>query len=711
MLGGCDIRVACPEAKFAVMEPKRGLFAGGGTTVRLPRQIPWPQAMEFLLCADLDPRRARVRDGAAQRGRPARPAARQGARVRGAHHRQRAARGAGDEAERAAGPLLRRGRDHAAQLRAAVRSSRSRDARRPHGADPAASGRGARRARQGAAHAVREGEPHLERDLPDRGRQGRSARRSPRSARRSGRRGDATSTSIRARRASSASRRTRGIPTTSATAARPSRSTMWEQVARAAAARRRAARRCSTQLDSIQIVYCQTWQYDDAVARLAGPARRRPAAPPLLGHRRHDDAAARRTATAERCSRGELDLALITSAEALATQRAYKKRGERFAVLVHARRRSAPFPWESPPDPVEVAHEVFQAWLTFAVFDNARRAPPRRRRSTTTAPAIGEMLAPMTEVAAAQPARVVPHRARRVDEIVEPRARQPHGRLPVHEVHGVGHGRRHGRRAGRRDARARRRARRPGRPARLPPRLVLRDAIRCSSPSTPTCARSPAMARRSRGGARASPASASTTSRTSTSTRASPSSLHFACDALGHRADDPRGLTVTGGLPYHGGPASGYLTHSIAAMVERLRADPRRARPGQRRRHAHDEARVRRVLDARRARSCRPTRPRCSGRAARTARVVAEHDGDATVAAYSVVHGRDGEPEWALLVCDLADGARTYAQVRRRRAVRRGRATSSSARSVTLRTARPSTGPARNRVRVNRSRPGSDAAA
>jgi enoyl-CoA hydratase len=53
MLGGVDIRVACPEAKFAVMEPKRGLFAGGGTTVRLPRQVPFPQAMEFLLCADL----------------------------------------------------------------------------------------------------------------------------------------------------------------------------------------------------------------------------------------------------------------------------------------------------------------------------------------------------------------------------------------------------------------------------------------------------------------------------------------------------------------------------------------------------------------------------------------------------------------------------------------------------------------------------------
>jgi enoyl-CoA hydratase len=55
MLCGTDIRLASPEAQFAVMEPKRGLFAGGGTTVRLPRQMPYPFAMEFLLCADLIP--------------------------------------------------------------------------------------------------------------------------------------------------------------------------------------------------------------------------------------------------------------------------------------------------------------------------------------------------------------------------------------------------------------------------------------------------------------------------------------------------------------------------------------------------------------------------------------------------------------------------------------------------------------------------------
>jgi len=55
MLGGTDLRVAADTATFGVMEPKRGLFAGGGTTVRLPRQIPYPAAMELLLCADQVP--------------------------------------------------------------------------------------------------------------------------------------------------------------------------------------------------------------------------------------------------------------------------------------------------------------------------------------------------------------------------------------------------------------------------------------------------------------------------------------------------------------------------------------------------------------------------------------------------------------------------------------------------------------------------------
>ncbi|OBK66655.1 enoyl-CoA hydratase/isomerase family protein [Mycobacterium sp. 1165178.9] len=53
MLTSTDVRVAVPDARFAVMEPKRGLFAGGGSTVRLPRQMPYPLAMELLLTAEM----------------------------------------------------------------------------------------------------------------------------------------------------------------------------------------------------------------------------------------------------------------------------------------------------------------------------------------------------------------------------------------------------------------------------------------------------------------------------------------------------------------------------------------------------------------------------------------------------------------------------------------------------------------------------------
>lgn len=55
MLGGTDIRIATARATFGVMEPKRGLFAGGGTTARLPRQLAFPAAMEFLLTAEAFP--------------------------------------------------------------------------------------------------------------------------------------------------------------------------------------------------------------------------------------------------------------------------------------------------------------------------------------------------------------------------------------------------------------------------------------------------------------------------------------------------------------------------------------------------------------------------------------------------------------------------------------------------------------------------------
>lgn len=53
-----------------------------------------------------------------------------------------------------------------------------------------------------------------------------------------------------------------------------------------------------------------------------------------------------------------------------------------------------------------------------------------------------------------------------------------------------------------------------------------------------------------------------------------PSAVQIACDEMGIMPDDPRGLTVTGGLPYFGGPGNNYVTHSIAEMMNKVRENP-----------------------------------------------------------------------------------------------------------------------------------------
>ena len=50
---GTDIRVAAESARFGVQEVKWGLYPLGGSSVRLPRQLPEAVAMELLLTGDL----------------------------------------------------------------------------------------------------------------------------------------------------------------------------------------------------------------------------------------------------------------------------------------------------------------------------------------------------------------------------------------------------------------------------------------------------------------------------------------------------------------------------------------------------------------------------------------------------------------------------------------------------------------------------------
>ena len=144
---------------------------------------------------------------------------------------------------------------------------------------------------------------------------------------------------------------------------------MWDEVARAA--ERDSGTALLDRLDSVDVVYCQTWQYDAPADRLCerlGISPRRRAYSGIGGTTPQvlvQD-------TAARIARGELDAAIVVGAEALDTKRQAKRRGERPAYSFPPAGRPR-FPWEAPFHPAEVAHEVFQAWLTFALFDTARR--------------------------------------------------------------------------------------------------------------------------------------------------------------------------------------------------------------------------------------------------------------------------------------------------------------------------------------------------
>ena len=572
--------------------------------------------MEFLLCADLiDAQRAydmgllnaivprdELLDAAYAFAAP--------------HHRERAARGAGDEAERAAGPLPRRGHDEAAAHRGARaarraprRSSPATRTRRPR---PIASAADVLETLGKELRTAFEKESRLSSAIfqTEDAREGPKAFAEKRQAELAG---TVNGAPIDPRSpASSVSPPARGIPTRSATTARPSRSTCGSR-SRPPRPRDSGGRDVLDAVDSLNIVYCQTCQYDDAPARLARTAR----------HRRRSTgstraSAARRRSSSSRRPARRSSTASATSCSSPARRRsrpsaARSRRGERIPYSFRPPERR-PFPWEAPLHPAEVAHDVFQAWLTFAVFDNARRAHLGVGLDDYRH-GIGEMMAPLTEIAAANPDAWFPI-ARTVDEIVDARRRQPHGRLSVHEVHGRDHGRRHGGGGHRREPRAR------------PTRSACRrtSASTCGAGATrPTPSTSPSTARcgvrprwrRPRPRRCGAPATAIDDVAHLDLYSCFASSLDFARDALGIAPTTRVPLSVTGGLPYHGGPGSGYMTHSIAQMARELRADPGSTGMVSGVGMNMTKHVVRRVLDRRRARSTPPDAERVQQRARR----------------------------------------------------------------------------------------------
>ena len=52
VIGACDLRIAAPHATVGLSEVKRGVAPGGGSMVRLARQIPYAKAMQILLTGE-----------------------------------------------------------------------------------------------------------------------------------------------------------------------------------------------------------------------------------------------------------------------------------------------------------------------------------------------------------------------------------------------------------------------------------------------------------------------------------------------------------------------------------------------------------------------------------------------------------------------------------------------------------------------------------
>jgi acetyl-CoA C-acetyltransferase len=143
-----------------------------------------------------------------------------------------------------------------------------------------------------------------------------------------------------------------------------------------------------------------------------------------------------------------------------------------------------------------------------------------------------------------------------------------------------------------------------------------------------------------------------------------PVAVEMACEMLGLDETDERGFTVTGGLPYHGGPGSGYTLHSLATTALRLRARPEAIAlvTGN---GYYLTAHAASVWSG----SPKPPSPVGNPPDAGTALVedplpvVEIADGPSLVDSYTVLHDRAGEPELGIIIGRLSSGPRFVANV------------------------------------------------
>ncbi len=137
-----------------------------------------------------------------------------------------------------------------------------------------------------------------------------------------------------------------------------------------------------------------------------------------------------------------------------------------------------------------------------------------------------------------------------------------------------------------------------------------------------------------------------------------PVAVEVGADELGLDLD--RQLTLTGGLSFAGGPWNNYVMHSIAAMVEVLRADPGShglvwANGGYLTKHAFGIYSTEPP-----ASGFRHAHPQDEIDALPSREVAPDFEGEATIETWTVMHDKDGEPELAIAALLLDDGRRTW---------------------------------------------------
>ena len=141
-----------------------------------------------------------------------------------------------------------------------------------------------------------------------------------------------------------------------------------------------------------------------------------------------------------------------------------------------------------------------------------------------------------------------------------------------------------------------------------------------------------------------------------------PVAVEMACEMSGLDINDRRGFTVTGGLPYAGGPASAYTLHSLATMVNKLRG--KTAEKGLVTGNGwyltkHSAA----VLSSEPHASTLPklglvANLPSSDMETKACVVNESVEGGGTIEAYTVKYGRDGQPDKGIVLGRTDDGER-----------------------------------------------------